>query len=121
MKLKLCRHLWGIDETWEQSFPRIREAGYEVIEAGLPAKEDADCLRRLLAEYDFGFVPQAKTRGDEVSTLTPEFGPPTYLHTIPHSDKPVADLWEICNWQAERQSVNFAAWAESAPVGASHN
>ena len=50
---------------------------------------------------------QAK-RGDQISTLTPEFGPPAYLHTLPYTNAPVSDLWEICNWQAKRQAANFA-------------
>jgi sugar phosphate isomerase/epimerase len=49
-------------------------------------------------------------RGFEVTTLTPEFGPPSYLHTLPYTNVPVADLWEICNWQANRQAANFARW-----------
>ena len=51
-----------------------------------------------------------KKRGDKTSTLTPEFGPPRYLHTLPFSNAPVSDLWEICHWQALRQKDNFAAW-----------
>ena len=27
-------------------------------------------------------------------TITPEFGPPTYMHTLPHTNMPVADVWE---------------------------
>jgi sugar phosphate isomerase/epimerase len=29
-------------------------------------------------------------------TFTPEYGPPSYLHTLPHTNVPVADLWQIC-------------------------
>ena len=47
-------------------------------------------------------------RGQTISTLTPEFGPPDYLQTLPYSNMPVADLREICNWIAQRQVVNFA-------------
>lgn len=36
------------------------------------------------------------------TTITPEFGPPPYLHTLPHTNVPVADLWDICNWQSKR-------------------
>ena len=46
-------------------------------------------------------------QGCKLSTMTPEFGPPYYLHTYPYSNQPVADLWEICNWQARRQSMNY--------------
>lgn len=51
-----------------------------------------------------------KKRGEKISTLTPEFGPPGYLHTLPFTNAPVSDLWEICHWQAHRQKNNFAAW-----------
>jgi sugar phosphate isomerase/epimerase len=47
-------------------------------------------------------------RGMTESTLTPEFGAPDYLHTMPFSRTPVADLWDICNWQADRQRKKFA-------------
>lgn len=48
------------------------------------------------------------------STLTPEFGPPPYLHTMPHTNGAVADLWDICNWQAERQKTRFAVRATAS-------
>ncbi len=50
-----------------------------------------------------------KQRGMEESTLTPEFGPPPYLHTLAYTGTPVAKLWEICNWQAKRQAERFAS------------
>lgn len=46
-------------------------------------------------------------RGEAVSRLTPEFGPPAYLHTLPHTNVPVADLDAVCDWQAERQRDRF--------------
>lgn len=48
-----------------------------------------------------------KTRGLEVSTLTPEFGPDGYLHCEPYTGKPVADLWEMNQWIAHRQRERF--------------
>jgi sugar phosphate isomerase/epimerase len=53
-------------------------------------------------------------RGMTESTLTPEFGAPDYLHTIPYTQEPVADLWDICNWQADRQRSRFAARSKVA-------
>jgi hypothetical protein len=41
-------------------------------------------------------------RGADALTFTPEYGPPRYLHTLPHTDQPVADLWAICLWGAAR-------------------
>lgn len=40
--------------------------------------------------------------GDELMTVTPEYGPPSYLHTLPHTNVPVADLWNVCLWGAQR-------------------
>jgi sugar phosphate isomerase/epimerase len=40
--------------------------------------------------------------GDAVLTFTPEYGPPQYLHTLPHTNAPVADLWEVCLWAGHR-------------------
>lgn len=50
-----------------------------------------------------------RARGMTESTLTPEFGPPGYLHTLPHTNAPVADLWKIVKWMADRQAKRFAA------------
>lgn len=267
MELLLTRHLWGITEPWEQSFPRIYAAGYRAIEAPLPKPAEQNRFRDLLAQYDFEFIamiftsgatvaehidsfrsqaaagssfrpllinshsgrdawdqdqssiffeqalafettldipiahethrgrilfnpwitdrliqqyerlqlcwdlshwvcvcerllddqleiigrcaerclhlhtrvgyeqgPQAPdprapeyqrhleaherwwdlawnaqaAQGRMLSTLTPEFGPPGYLHTLPYTNMPVADLWEVCNWMAQRQATRFA-------------
>jgi sugar phosphate isomerase/epimerase len=40
--------------------------------------------------------------GSEHFTFNPEFGPPNYMPTLPHTCQPVADLWEICLWMARR-------------------
>lgn len=267
MKLTLFRHLWGVAGTWDQEFPRFREAGYEGIESRMPPPERAGEFRALLRQHGFAYIPQvftegatprehvaslrlqveeAKTfqplfinahsgrdafseaesieffegalaveaaagvriahethrgrilfnpwitsrllarfeplrlccdyshwvcvcerllddqaaifrqcadrclhlharvgyehgpqvpdprapeyrrhleaheawwqliwqaqqaRGDTVSTLTPEFGPPGYLHTLPFTEVPVSDLRAICDWQAQRQAEAFA-------------
>jgi sugar phosphate isomerase/epimerase len=50
-----------------------------------------------------------RAAGVKVSTLTPEFGPPNYLHTLPFTKAPVANLAEICDWQARRQAAHFNA------------
>lgn len=34
-------------------------------------------------------------KGRELLVITPEFGPPGYMHTIPFTNKPVADVWEL--------------------------
>jgi len=47
--------------------------------------------------------------GQPISTMTPEFGPDGYLHTLPFSAEPVADLVEINHWIAVRERDQFAA------------
>jgi sugar phosphate isomerase/epimerase len=47
-------------------------------------------------------------RGMAISTLTPEFGPPSYQHTLPADGTPIGNLAEICDWQAARQAHRFA-------------
>ena len=49
-------------------------------------------------------------RGAVVSTMTPEFGPDGYLHCLPFTGEPVADLEQVNNWMAERQRLRFAEW-----------
>ncbi|MCY7360067.1 MAG: hypothetical protein LH609_21960 [Rudanella sp.] len=49
--------------------------------------------------------------GMAVSTLTPEYGPPNYHHTLPFSQEPVSDLWAICDWQWHREKAHFDRFA----------
>jgi sugar phosphate isomerase/epimerase len=46
--------------------------------------------------------------GRGFTTMTPEFGPDGYLHTLPFSAAPVANLDEINHWMAARQRERFA-------------
>jgi sugar phosphate isomerase/epimerase len=49
-----------------------------------------------------------KARDESTFTFTPEYGPPSYMHTLPASGNPVADLWDVCLWTAERFRKQFA-------------
>ncbi|MCZ6817884.1 MAG: sugar phosphate isomerase/epimerase [Calditrichaeota bacterium] len=61
-------------------------------------------------EHWWDIIWEAQNKqGVKESTLTPEFGPPPYLQTLPRSQDPVADLWDICNWQARRQAERFSS------------
>jgi sugar phosphate isomerase/epimerase len=44
------------------------------------------------------------------TTMTPEFGPDGYLHTIPFTQQPVADVWEINEWMGLTESKHFKSW-----------
>jgi hypothetical protein len=41
------------------------------------------------------------------TTLTPEHGPFPYQHVLPHSNQPIADIFEINTWIGERQQANY--------------
>ncbi|OXM83723.1 sugar phosphate isomerase/epimerase family protein [Paenibacillus rigui] len=51
-----------------------------------------------------------KERGRTVATVTPEFGPPGYMHTLPFTGQPVADLWDVCLWMSERLQERFGGF-----------
>jgi hypothetical protein len=47
--------------------------------------------------------------GREELTFVPEFGPPAYLHTMPHTNQPVADLDAVVEWMAGRLRGGFSS------------
>ncbi|OAG75189.1 AP endonuclease family 2 [Acetobacter malorum] len=48
-----------------------------------------------------------KARGYRVSTLTPECGPDGYVHTLPFTNAPVADLWDLNKWIGKAEQAHF--------------
>ena len=66
MKLLLTRNLWGVAEPWEESFPRMKGAGYQGIELSLPDSEGQRLLRERLEQFGFQYVAQIHTRGNSV-------------------------------------------------------
>jgi hypothetical protein len=52
-------------------------------------------------------VANRAAQGASVMTITPEFGPPGYLHTLPFTNAPVADLWEVCLWMKQRLQSKY--------------
>ncbi len=53
-------------------------------------------------------------RGMPAITMTPEFGGDGYLHCLPFTGAPVADLEQINTWMSERQRRRFAEWLSNA-------
>ncbi|MBE9028143.1 TIM barrel protein [filamentous cyanobacterium LEGE 11480] len=49
-----------------------------------------------------------KLRGLPRTTMTPEFLWDNYMSTLPFTQQPVADVWQITCWMAERQRQRFA-------------
>lgn len=54
-------------------------------------------------EWWDAIVSGRRERGERLTTFDPEFGPPGYMHTLPHTNQPVADLWSVCLWMTNRQ------------------
>ncbi|AJD49445.1 hypothetical protein S7S_15165 [Isoalcanivorax pacificus W11-5] len=50
-----------------------------------------------------------RRRGYHTTTLTPEFGPDGYLHQLPFTGAPVADLWQVNTWIAATERDHFRA------------
>lgn len=70
------------------------------------APEYAPHLKAHETWWDLIWEAQRR-RSFQTSTLTPEFGPPPYLATLPYTGSPVANLVEVCDWQAARQRSRF--------------
>ena len=52
-----------------------------------------------------------QARGYTSTTLTPEFGPDGYLHHLPFTDVPVADLWSLNAWMGCTEREHFTAFS----------
>ncbi|MFZ0468766.1 MAG: hypothetical protein WAL92_07600, partial [Thiogranum sp.] len=58
-------------------------------------------------------------RGYTQVTMTPEFGPDGYLHTLPFTGAPIADLWDLNCWigaTERRHSERFSTASPSASM-----
>jgi sugar phosphate isomerase/epimerase len=53
-----------------------------------------------------------RDRGAEYLIVVPEFGPPGYLQTIPFSQEPVSDLWEVCLWMKDYLESQWDGWLD---------
>jgi len=49
-------------------------------------------------EWWQAIVDHRRAEGAKETWITPEFGPPNYLPTLPYTRQPVADLWDVCLW-----------------------
>jgi hypothetical protein len=73
------------------------------------APEYADALASHQRYWEAVWNAQ-RAAGYSISTMTPEFGPDGYMHTLPFTQQPVADLWEINSWIGARQKKHFQEW-----------
>lgn len=63
MKLKLVRHLWGVDQQsgLEVYLPRWRDVGYEALEVSLGFVPDRTAFFQFLKQNRFDWIPQVYT------------------------------------------------------------
>ncbi|RSO58944.1 sugar phosphate isomerase/epimerase [Acinetobacter lactucae] len=52
-------------------------------------------------------------RGYQQTTLTPEFGADGYLHHLPFTNVPVADLWSLNAWMLHQEQQHFNEFLSS--------
>jgi sugar phosphate isomerase/epimerase len=81
------------------------ENGPQVPDPRIPEWEDR--VKKHEAWWD-QIIAAHLIRGAKTLTFVPEYGPPTYMPTIPTTGKPTADLWDVCLWSAERFRTQFA-------------
>lgn len=53
-------------------------------------------------------------QGRKITTMTTEFGPDGYLHHLPFTNVPVADLWSLNDWIAQEERNHFNRFIHSA-------
>ncbi|MCC5796468.1 MAG: sugar phosphate isomerase/epimerase [Methylophaga sp.] len=83
------------------------DQGPQVPHPGAP--EYADALASHERCWEVIWQSQ-RERGYQLSTMTPEFGPDGYLHCLPFTGAPIADLWDLNRWIGERQRQHFSEW-----------
>lgn len=77
------------------------------------APEFQDFVAQFEQWWD-GILDAHIARGEKLITVDPEFGPPRYMPTLPYTQQPVADLWEICSYMADRVKKR---WEGKVQVG----
>ncbi|MES1026477.1 TIM barrel protein [Gloeocapsa sp. BRSZ] len=71
------------------------------------ASEYAQALEAHERWWDLIWRSQVQRRMSK-TTMTPEFLHDGYMQTLPFTQMPVADLWEIICWMSQRQRQRFA-------------
>lgn len=56
---------------------------------------------------------RAQHAAGRAPTLTPEFGADGYLHTLPYTQIPVADLWQLNQWIARTERAHYRRWYQT--------
>ncbi len=67
MRLRVFRHLWGLNGPRSEIFPAIRAMGYCGIEGRMPSSNNESFFKDLLNRNDLLFIPKIFTEGDTVA------------------------------------------------------
>lgn len=101
-------HWVVVSESFLEGFPAplaeaIRRADH--IHARVGYEEGPQVTDPRAPEWDYAVKPflgwwdriieQRHARGEKITTITTEFGPVPYMHTMPFTAAPVADLFEV--------------------------
>ncbi|MEZ5501552.1 MAG: sugar phosphate isomerase/epimerase [Halioglobus sp.] len=85
------------------------DQGPQVPHPGAPEYAAALASHQRCWEAVWG---EQRARGYRETTMTPEFGPDGYLHHLPFTDMPVADLWEVNKWIGATERAHFSDWSK---------
>ncbi len=83
------------------------DQGPQVPHPGAP--EYAEALESHQQCWQAVWDAQAQ-RGLENTTMTPEFGTDGYLHLLPYTQAPIADLWSLNCWIGKEEAEHFKRW-----------
>lgn len=110
-----------LDQDWEVVLEVARHA--EHIHARVGYEQGPQVPHPAAPEYAAALASHQRCweaiwamqyeKGNAVTTMTPEFGPDGYLHTLPFTNQPVADLWEINSWMGKIEKSHFSDWSAS--------
>lgn len=110
-----------LDDDWEAVLDVARHA--EHIHARVGYEQGPQVPHPAAPEYAAALASHQRCweaiwtiqhgKGNAVTTMTPEFGPDGYLHTLPYTNQPVADLWEINSWMGKTEQSHFSDWSVS--------
>lgn len=76
------------------------------------APEYAEALASHQACWEAVWQSQLE-RGLDNTYMTPEFGTDGYLHLLPFTQAPIADLWSLNRWIGEEELAHFERWRTS--------
>ncbi|PLS18755.1 xylose isomerase [Bacillus sp. M6-12] len=73
-----------------------------------PLAPEYNLERKRHEDWWLKICNQREKTGASYITFTPEYGPsPDYMHTIPFTNMPVTDLWEVCRTMGQNFKLLF--------------